>query len=73
MSKLNDISLKGFLEFAQEANARSTLSSRDGLKPVHRRILYTLYEQGSFSNKSHIGSSRTVGEVLGNYHPHGQF
>lgn len=71
MSKLNDISLKGFLEFAQEANTRSTLSSRDGLKPVHRRILYTLHEDKLFSNKEHLVSAKVVGNVLGNYHPHG--
>src|SRR5690606_35602325 len=44
---------------------------RDGLKPVHRRILYAMNELGLSSNKSHKKSARVVGEVLGKYHPHG--
>lgn len=71
MNKLNQISLEGFLEFAQEANTRSTLAVEDGLKPVHRRILYTMGEDKIFSNKSHVKSAKIVGQVLGSYHPHG--
>ncbi len=44
---------------------------RDGLKPVHRRILYAMYEQGITPDKPHKKSARVVGEVLGKYHPHG--
>jgi len=44
MSKLNENALVGFLEYAKEANTRSTLAVEDGLKPVHRRILYSLGE-----------------------------
>ncbi len=44
---------------------------RDGLKPVHRRILYAMHEAGMASNKPHKKSARIVGEVLGKYHPHG--
>ena len=44
---------------------------RDGLKPVHRRILYAMNELGISSNKPHKKSARIVGEVLGKYHPHG--
>jgi len=44
---------------------------RDGLKPVHRRVLYAMYDQGFTSKKSYVKSARTVGEVLGKYHPHG--
>jgi len=44
---------------------------RDGLKPVHRRILYAMYEQGITHDKSYKKSARVVGEVLGKYHPHG--
>ena len=44
---------------------------RDGLKPVHRRVLYGMYDLGVFSNKAHKKSARIVGEVLGKYHPHG--
>ncbi|HNW73435.1 MAG TPA: DNA gyrase subunit A, partial [Bacteroidales bacterium] len=44
---------------------------RDGLKPVHRRVLYGMYELGVLSNRSYKKSARIVGEVLGKYHPHG--
>src|SRR6056297_698050 len=44
---------------------------RDGLKPVHRRILYALHDLGITPSKSHKKSARIVGEVLGKYHPHG--
>ncbi|MGM0501543.1 MAG: DNA gyrase subunit A, partial [Bacillota bacterium] len=44
---------------------------RDGLKPVHRRIMYAMYDLGLTPNKSHKKSARIVGEVLGKYHPHG--
>jgi DNA gyrase subunit A len=44
---------------------------RDGLKPVHRRILYTMYEAGLLPNKPYRKSATTVGDVLGKYHPHG--
>jgi DNA gyrase/topoisomerase IV subunit A len=44
---------------------------RDGLKPVHRRILYSMNEQGLRSGARHRKSAKVVGEVMGNYHPHG--
>jgi DNA gyrase subunit A len=44
---------------------------RDGLKPVHRRILYTMYEQGNTFNRPYKKSARIVGDVMGKYHPHG--
>jgi len=44
---------------------------RDGLKPVHRRVLYAMFDQGFTSKKAYVKSARTVGEVLGKYHPHG--
>jgi DNA gyrase subunit A len=44
---------------------------RDGLKPVHRRILYAMYERGWLSDKPYVKSAKIVGEVIGNYHPHG--
>ena len=44
---------------------------RDGLKPVHRRILYTLFENGLFPDKAYRKAADTVGSVLGRYHPHG--
>ena len=51
--------------------ARALPDVRDGLKPVHRRILYGMMELGNTSDKPHKKSARTVGEVLGKYHPHG--
>src|SRR5204863_728401 len=44
---------------------------RDGLKPVHRRILYSMHEQGHTSDKKYVKSARIVGDVIGKYHPHG--
>jgi DNA gyrase subunit A len=44
---------------------------RDGLKPVHRRILYGMYEQGNTSGKAYKKSARIVGDVMGKFHPHG--
>jgi len=51
--------------------ARALPDVRDGLKPVHRRVLYGMYELGVFSNRPYKKSARIVGEVLGKYHPHG--
>ena len=51
--------------------ARALPDVRDGLKPVHRRVLYGMSELGLRYNKSHKKSARIVGEVLGKYHPHG--
>jgi DNA gyrase subunit A len=51
--------------------SRALPDVRDGLKPVHRRVLYGMYDLGCFSNSAHKKSARIVGEVLGKYHPHG--
>lgn len=51
--------------------SRALPDVRDGLKPVHRRVLYGMYDLGVFSNRPHKKSARIVGEVLGKYHPHG--
>lgn len=51
--------------------SRALPDVRDGLKPVHRRVLYGMYDLGVFYNKKHLKSARIVGEVLGKYHPHG--
>ncbi|MGO1751148.1 MAG: DNA gyrase subunit A [Psychroflexus sp.] len=51
--------------------SRALPDARDGLKPVHRRVLFGMHELGVFSNRSHKKSARIVGEVLGKYHPHG--
>ncbi len=51
--------------------SRALPDVRDGLKPVHRRVLYGMMDLGVYSNKAHKKSARIVGEVLGKYHPHG--
>ena len=51
--------------------SRALPDVRDGLKPVHRRILYTMYQDGLTSDKPYRKSATTVGDVLGRYHPHG--
>ena len=51
--------------------SRALPDVRDGLKPVHRRVLYGMYDLGVFFNKKHLKSARIVGDVLGKYHPHG--
>ncbi len=51
--------------------SRALPDVRDGLKPVHRRVLYGMLELGVNYNKAHKKSARIVGEVLGKYHPHG--
>ncbi|MGL5276230.1 DNA gyrase subunit A [Myroides sp.] len=51
--------------------SRALPDVRDGLKPVHRRVLFGMYELGVMSNRAHKKSARIVGEVLGKYHPHG--
>lgn len=61
-----------FLDYAMSVIvARALPDARDGLKPVHRRILYAMYELGLRSNSAFKKSARIVGEVLGKYHPHG--
>ena len=50
---------------------RALPDARDGLKPVHRRVLYGMYEGGHTSDKKFSKSARSVGEVMGKYHPHG--
>lgn len=61
-----------FINYAMDVIiARALPDLRDGLKPVHRRILYTMYEDGLTSDKAFRKSATTVGAVLGKYHPHG--
>lgn len=61
-----------YLDYAMSVIvARALPDARDGLKPVHRRILYAMYDMGITSNSSYKKSARIVGEVLGKYHPHG--
>jgi DNA gyrase subunit A len=61
-----------FLDYAMSTIvARALPDVRDGLKPVHRRILYTMAEQGLQPNRPRVKCAKVVGEVMGNYHPHG--
>jgi len=61
-----------FLEYSMSVIiSRALPDVRDGLKPVHRRILFSLYEQGIKSDTPHKKSARVVGDVMGKYHPHG--
>jgi DNA gyrase subunit A len=63
---------KSFLEYSMSVIvSRAIPDFRDGLKPVHRRILYALYDQGMTHDKPHRKSATIVGEVMGKYHPHG--
>src|SRR5271157_2315421 len=61
-----------YLDYAMSVIvARALPDARDGLKPVHRRILYGMYDMGIRANTAYKKSARIVGEVLGKYHPHG--
>ena len=63
---------KSFLEYSMSVIiARAIPDLRDGLKPVHRRILYTMLESGFTPDKGYVKCAKTVGAVIGNYHPHG--
>ena len=63
---------RSYLDYAMSVIvARALPDARDGLKPVHRRILYSMYEQGHTPDKKYVKSARIVGDVIGKYHPHG--
>ena len=63
---------KSFLEYSMSVIiSRAIPDLRDGMKPVHRRILYTMLESGFTPDKSYVKCAKTVGAVIGNYHPHG--
>src|SRR6516164_11363791 len=63
---------RSYLDYAMSVIVERALpDARDGLKPVHRRILYALYEQGYTPDEKHKKSAGIVGDVMGNYHPHG--
>ncbi len=63
---------ESFLDYSMSVIvARALPDLRDGLKPVHRRILYSMYESGYTPDKPHKKSARIVGDVMGKYHPHG--
>ena len=63
---------KSYLDYAMSVIvARALPDARDGLKPVHRRILYSMHENGYTPDKKYVKSARVVGDVMGKYHPHG--
>ena len=63
---------RSYLDYAMSVVVSRALPDvRDGLKPVHRRILYTMYESGYHYNKQYRKSARIIGDVMGKYHPHG--
>ncbi|MFG3593347.1 DNA gyrase subunit A [Bradyrhizobium sp. RDI18] len=63
---------RSYLDYAMSVIvARALPDARDGLKPVHRRILYSMYEQGHTPDRKYVKSARVVGDVIGKYHPHG--
>jgi len=69
---IEDEMRNSYLDYAMSViRGRALPDVRDGLKPVHRRILYTMYEQRNFFTSSYKKSARIVGDVLGKYHPHG--
>lgn len=71
-SDIKDEMKASYIEYAMSViTSRALPDVRDGLKPVHRRILYTMSELGFFNDKPHKKSVRIVGDVLGKYHPHG--
>ena len=69
---IEDEMRKSYLDYAMSVIiGRALPDVRDGLKPVHRRILYGMYEQGNTAGKAYKKSARIVGDVMGKFHPHG--
>ena len=77
MDRLENVNIvsemeKSFLEYSMSVIiSRAIPDLRDGMKPVHRRILYTMLESGFTPDKGYVKCAKTVGAVIGNYHPHG--
>lgn len=70
--EVNNEVKKSFIAYAMAVNvSRAIPDVRDGMKPVHRRILYAMHDMGLTSDKAHKKCAKIVGEVLGKYHPHG--
>src|SRR5580765_7447015 len=69
---IEDEMRRSYLDYAMSVIiGRALPDVRDGLKPVHRRILFGMYEQGNVAGKAYRKSARAVGDVMGKYHPHG--
>mgnify|MGYP002859937619 FL=1 len=79
MTKILDVEVddelkRSFIAYAMAVNkSRAIPDVRDGLKPVHRRILYSMHEMGLYNDKAYRKCARIVGDVLGKFHPHGDF
>ena len=77
MTKILDVEVddelkRSFIAYAMAVNkSRAIPDVRDGLKPVHRRILYSMHEMGLYNEKAYRKCARIVGDVLGKFHPHG--
>ena len=70
--KIEDEMRGAYLDYAMSVIVGRALPDvRDGLKPVHRRVLYAMYDLGNHYNKPYKKSARVVGDVIGKYHPHG--
>jgi DNA gyrase subunit A len=70
--KIEDEMKKSYLEYSMSVIVGRALPDiRDGLKPVHRRVLYAMYDLKNFFNRPYKKSARVVGDVIGKYHPHG--
>ena len=70
--QIQDEMKSSYLDYAMSVIvSRAIPDLRDGLKPVHRRILYAMYETGNTHDKPYRKSARPVGDVMGKYHPHG--
>ena len=71
-SEIQEEMERSFLEYSMSVIVSRALPDvRDGLKPVHRRILYSMFEQNLLPNRPHVKCAAVVGEVMGRYHPHG--
>ena len=71
-TEYSELMQKSYIDYAMSVIVSRALPDvRDGMKPVHRRILYAMSEIGVFSNTAHKKSARIVGDVIGKYHPHG--
>jgi len=69
---IEDEMRRSYLDYAMSVIiGRALPDIRDGLKPVHRRILYAMYDMGLLHNRKHVKCAKVVGEGLGKYHPHG--
>src|SRR5687768_14039931 len=69
---IEDEMRRSYLDYAMSVIiGRALPDVRDGLKPVHRRVLYAMYDLGNSYNKAYKKSARVVGDVIGKYHPHG--